>query len=89
MPPRPGLRRVLLLVAEAQADLVDALADDGQIDVTEAASIAIQLLGHIAQPACGVGGSARAAAWRDMRAAIRRGNREQAHAALDRALGWA
>jgi hypothetical protein len=88
---RPGLRRLLRLVADLQTDLVEALADDGRVDVGEAAHAALGLVGHLAATEPGgllVLWGPRAAAWRDLRHAARKGNREQAHAALDRALGW-
>jgi hypothetical protein len=92
--PRRGLRRVLRLVTETGADLVEALADDGRLDPMEAATIGVRLISHLTQPDAEddvpspLPWTPRAAAWRELATAIRRGDRAAAHAALDRACGW-
>ena len=90
-----GMARVLRLTQETGLDLVKALSDDGRIDLVEAAEITIRLLASIVHrdppddaPRAIAWWSPEAAALQDLARAIRAGDRDRAHAALDRALGW-
>ena len=90
-----GVRRVMRLATETTGDLIAALADDGRLDVGEAAQIVVRLLALLVQPDDSDATPRPIAAWcaesaalHDLARAIRAGDRDRAHAALDRALGW-